>query len=104
MTREQELIAEYEAAMNAPLSERDKELMISVLKWADIHPNWHDADKELPPLENEEYLGHKVSIKVIVSDGENITITQYDYEMDGWLVIDMGVTHWMYLPNLPKED
>ena len=25
--------------MNAPLSERDKELMISVLKWADNHPS-----------------------------------------------------------------
>lgn len=102
MTREQELIAEYEAAMNAPLSERDKELMISVLKWADIHPNWHDADKELPPKDAER--ANMFSKKVLVSNGERIHISRYDYEMDGWLVIDMGVTHWMYLPNLPKED
>ena len=86
MTDEQELTAENKTAMNTP------------------HSEWHDVDKELPPLENEKYLGCKVSIKVLVSDGERINISRYDYEMDGWLVIDMGVTHWMYLPNLPKED
>jgi hypothetical protein len=38
MTREEEMIADYESAMNARLSDRDKELMISVLQWADNHP------------------------------------------------------------------
>lgn len=102
MTREQELIKEYEAAMNAPLSGRDKELILSVLKWADNHPNWHDADEELPPKDAER--ANKFSKKVLVSDGERIHISRYDYEMDGWLVIDMGVTHWMYLPEPPKEN
>ena len=86
MTDEQELTAENKTAMNTP------------------HSEWHNADKELPPLEDDEYIGCKVSIKVLVSDGENITITRYDYEMDGWLFIDMAITHWMYLPNLPKEE
>ena len=102
MTREQELIAEYEAAMNAPLSRRDKELMLSVLKWADNHNDWHDADEELPPKDAER--ANKFNKKVLVSDGEQTQISRYDYEMDGWLVIDMGVTHWMYLSEPPKEN
>lgn len=61
MTREQELIKEYEAAMNAPLSGRDKELMQSVLKWADNHPNWHDVDEELPPIDTA--IAYKFSKK-----------------------------------------
>ena len=102
MTREQELIKEYEAAMNATLSERDKELMLSVLKWADIHPNWHKVDEELPPSDTK--YANVFSKKVLVSNGERIHISRYDYEMGNWLVIDMEVTHWAYLPELPKTD
>lgn len=100
MTREQELIAEYEAAMNAPLSERDKELMLSVLKWADNHNDWHDADKELPPMDTT--ITYKFSKKVLVSDGEHIHVSRYNYNTGEWFVIDITVTHWMYLPELPK--
>lgn len=71
-------------------------------EWADNHSDWHDADEELPPKDAER--ANKFSKKVLVSDGERIHISRYDYEMDGWLVIDMGVTHWMYLPEPPKED
>lgn len=146
MTREQELIAEYEAAMNAPLSERDKELMISVLKWADNHPSdkviakylyenkgyaidlngdipsfeetmkdveryinykigklWHKVDKELPPPIN---AGEYFSDSVIVTDGVLLCQGYYNYIYESWEVegdIDSDeVTHWMYLPELPK--
>lgn len=71
-------------------------------KWADSHPDWHKASEELPPRDSE--CANKFSKKVLVSDGERITISRYDYEMDGWIVIDMEVTHWMYLPEPPKED
>lgn len=102
MTREQELIAEYEAAMNAPLSERDKELMLSVLKWADNHPIWHKADEELPPI--DKAIAYKFSKKVLVSDGEHIHASRYNYNTGEWFVIDITVTHWMYLPELPKSN
>lgn len=102
MTREQELIKEYEAAMNAPLSGRDKELMQSVLKWADNHHDWHKVNEELPPRDTE--CVNKFSKKVLVSNGKGIHISRYDYNMGDWLVIDMEVTHWMYLPEPPKED
>lgn len=71
-------------------------------KWADNHPNWHKADKELPPKDVER--ANMFSKKVLVSNGERIHISRYDYEMDNWLVIDMEVTHWMYLPEPPKEN
>lgn len=105
MTREQELIADYEAAMNAPLSERDKELMIDVLKWADIYPNWHKVDEELPPpISAVQYF----SGNVIVTDGVLLCQGYYNYICESWETegdIDSDeVTHWMYLPNLPKED
>lgn len=38
MTREEEMITEFESEMNARLSDRDKELMISVMQWSDTHP------------------------------------------------------------------
>lgn len=105
MTREQELIAEYEAAMNAPLSERDKELMQSVLKWADNHPNWHKTDKELPPPIN---AGEYFSGSVIVTDGVLLCQGYYNYICKSWKIegdIDSDeVTHWMYLPELPKSN
>ena len=107
MTREQELIAEYEAAMNAPLSERDKELIISVLKWADNHPNWNKVDEELPPPIS---VAQDFSDSIIVTDGVLLCQGYYSHigKSWGWEIegdIDSDeVTHWMYLPNLPKED
>lgn len=69
MTREQELIREYEAAMSAPLSRRDKDLMLSVLKWADSHPNWHKNS-------NEKFLDVVRRWNIIVS--EHINNKKYD--------------------------
>jgi len=102
MTREQELIAEYEEAMNAPLSERDKELMQSVLEWADIHPNWHKVDDELPPPISDV---SPFSNDVFVTDGRSLCKGEYNYTSNSWSVdgkIDNDeITHWMYLPELP---
>lgn len=56
------------------------------------HPNWHKADKELPPP----------SIKVLVTDGNSIEYGWYDYYRNEWRSLITKVTHWMYLPELPK--
>lgn len=71
-------------------------------EWADSHPNWHKVNEELPPRDSE--CTNKFSKKVLVSNGKGIHISRYDYEMGNWFVIDMEVTHWMYLPEPPKED
>lgn len=103
MTREQELITEYEVANERALSERDKELMLSVLKWADNHPIWHKADEELPPPIN---AGEYFSGSVIVTDGVLLCQGYYNYICKSWEIegdIDSDeVTYWMFLPELPK--
>ena len=98
----------YEEGLGISLKDYPTDARITITdftkgaEWADNHPNWHDVDEELPPIDTA--IAYKFSKKVLVSDGERIHISRYDYEMDGWLVIDMGVTHWMYLPEPPKEN
>ena len=105
MTREQELIKEFEAAMNAPLSERDKELMLSVLKWADNHPAWINVKDELPKGSHEDSHFSKDTLAVVcgvVYKGFYMPIRDR-WVLDGCHEFPK-VTHWIYLPNLPEED
>lgn len=72
-------------------------------EWADSHPNWHKADKELPPPISvvENFSG-----SVIVTDGVLLCQGYYNYIYESWEIegdIDSDeVTHWMFLPELPK--
>lgn len=70
-------------------------------EWADSHPNWHKADEELPPIDTA--IAYKFSKKVLVSDGTYIHASRYNYNTGEWFVIDITVTHWMYLPELPSK-
>lgn len=72
------------------------------VEWADNHPNWHKADEELPPMDTT--ITYKFSKKVLVSDGEHMHVSRYNYNTGEWFVIDITVTYWMYLPEFPKED
>lgn len=58
---------------------------------ADIDHSWRRADKEPPP-----------SIKVLVTDGNSIEYGWYGYCRNEWRSLMTKVTHWMYLPELPK--
>lgn len=58
----------------------------------DIDHSWRRADKELPPP----------SIKVLVTDGNSIEYGWYDYYRNEWRSLMTKITHWMYLPELPK--
>lgn len=59
-----------------------------------ITHGWRRADEELPPP----------SIKVLVTDGSSIEYGWYDYYRNEWRSLMTKITHWMYLPELPKED
>lgn len=65
--------------------------------------SWHRADKELPPPEKSI---PDFSISVFVTDGVLLCRGYYNYNCESWSVegdIDSDeVTHWMYLPELPK--
>lgn len=74
-------------------------------EWADAHPNWHKADEELPPR-MESFPAH--SIDVFVTNGVALCQGFYSYIREEWqtegLFDGNEVTHWMLLPELPKED
>ena len=62
---------------------------------------WISVNEKLPPIEKDN-----LSIKVlVVSTKGKIDFSRYDYDMEGWIspVLDIEFTHWMPLPNLPKE-
>lgn len=72
-------------------------------QWADENPKtpWISVKDKLPPEDNDG-----LSIKVlVVSTKGKIHFSRYDYDMKGWIssVLDIVFTHWMPIPELPKE-
>lgn len=59
---------------------------------------WHDASEELP---DRPFEGYRYSDGVLVTDGDGYEVTCYDYSRRRWANF-MTVTHWMFLPELPK--
>ena len=101
MTREEQI--SKEAYIQEELVYIDAESFIEGAKWADSNPKslWISVNEKLPPIEKDN-----LSIKVIVvSTKGKIDFSRYDYDMKGWIspVLDIEFTHWMPLPNLPKE-
>lgn len=74
-------------------------------EWADSHPNWHKVDEELPPPIGDD---SPFSNDVIVTDGCLLCKGYYNYISNSWGTVgDIDsdeVTHWMYLPEPPKEN
>lgn len=73
------------------------------LRIADDNPKstWISVNERLPPEEKDG-----LSIKVIALSTKNkIHFSRYDYDTGEWIssVLDIEFTHWMYLPELPKE-
>ena len=73
------------------------------LKVADANPKspWISVNEKLPPEEKDG-----LSIKVLVISSKNkITFSRYDYDVEGWIssVLDIVFTHWMPLPEPPKQ-
>ena len=104
MTREEQI---FEVAERHSEYEYDETTysngFIDGAKWADSHPKspWISVNEKLPPIEK-----NNLSIKVIVvSTKGKIHFSRYDYYMEGWIssVLDIVFTHWMFLPELPKE-
>lgn len=60
--------------------------------------SWHDASEELP---DRPFEGYRYSDGVLATDGDGYEVTCYDYSRRRWANF-MEVTHWMFLPELPK--
>ena len=111
MTREEQIRNAIDTTFPTPTSEEGRNYEQALMatgfeagvKWADTHPklHWISVNEKLPPIEKDN-----LSIKVlVVSTKGKIDFSRYDYDMEGWIspVLDIEFTHWMPLPNLPKE-
>ena len=63
-----------------------------------LSPRWISVEKELPPRFK---LDPNVSVNVLTY-GFHTMVNWYDYERGEW-AIDREITHWMPLPQPPKE-
>ena len=111
MTRNEEIRNAIDTIFPIPPSEKGRKYEQALMatgfeggvKWADANPKlpWISVNEKLPPVEKDN-----LSIKVIVvSNKGKIHFSRYDYDMEGWIssVLDIVFTHWMPIPELPKE-
>lgn len=72
-------------------------------RWADRHQRWRDAEKELPTPPEVESMNSEM---VVVTEGNTYDIGFYNYIMERWISLNIGIkiTHWAPLPELPKGD
>lgn len=66
-----------------------------------LNNQWISVNERLPP---EEKDGLSIKVLVVSTKGK-IDFSRYDYNMKGWIspVLDIIFTHWMPIPELPKE-
>ncbi len=77
---------------------------INGAKWADSHPvnPWHNISDEMPPISKK--WGWR-SDAVLVTDGIIQDVGFYVPSIKDWLFTGfVEVTHWAYLPELPKTE
>lgn len=67
---------------------------------ADSKSPWISVNEKLPPVEK-----YDMSIMVLaVNTEEKINFSKYDYYREEWITPESEIfTHWMFLPELPKE-
>jgi hypothetical protein len=84
LSREEKMIEDYESAMNCTLSDRDKEMMISVLHWAD---ECYPSDKSIAKYLYEK-KGYPISLNGDIPSFEDTMkfLEQYhDYKREQWI-------------------
>lgn len=84
LSRDEEMIEDYESAMNCTLSDKDKELMISVLHWAD---NVYPSEKAIAKYLSEK-KGYPIDLNSNIPSFEETMkdLKQYDdYKRKQWI-------------------
>lgn len=62
---------------------------------------WHNVSDELPPRIKETV---NISKAVLVTNGLSYGTGYYNYNLNKWFCVGAtNITHWMKLPELPKE-
>lgn len=71
-------------------------------KWESLAPQWISVEDRLP--------SERVSVAVYINEGNGAYWIQTSYlnggkwRIPGEYVVDRNITHWMTLPEPPKED
>lgn len=78
-------------------------------KAADSHPvnQWHKVEDGLPPVDKYRGIGY-FSIETLFTDGKYMFVGIYSFKSKMWIDRDYcfptgRITHWMELPELPKD-
>ena len=79
----------------------------SGIKWADEHPqsSWISVKDDLP-CNHKELTPKDYTVEVLALDDCNFyrVVRMWDFnEKWIWGIDDLPITHWMRLPELPKE-
>ena len=109
MNREDKMMAHFESVTNIRYTNTDKALMTAAMGWADSHPinRWHKVEDELPPVDKYRGIGY-FSIETLFTDGKYMFVGIYSFKSKMWIDRDYWfstgrITHWMELPELPKD-
>lgn len=68
-------------------------------------PRWISVEERLPE-DVKDGEGYCVNYLVYISEYRSVDIANYIEEADMWvcLGVPVNVTHWMLLPDVPKEE
>jgi hypothetical protein len=103
LSREEKMIEDYESAMNRTLSDRYKELMISVLHWAD---ECYPSDKSIAKYLYEK-KGYPISLNGDIPSFEDTMkdLEQYhDYKREQWIKSQKDPWHMTKDGDFPVPD
>ena len=101
LSREEKMIEAYESAMNRTLSDRDKELMISVLHWAN-----YPSDKSVVKYLHEK-KGYPVTLNGDIPSFEDTmkAFKEYDdYKREQWMKSQKNLWHMTKDGDFPVSD
>ena len=108
MTREEQITqAARDIALNWNVGRGNEfyyrlDKLTEIARWADEHPKspWISVKDRLPEKINK-FMSEPVLCRYTRGSKEYFHVSQYDFEFDEWQI--SNVTHWMPIPELPKE-
>lgn len=112
MTREEEIKQAVENNLDVSIyTPKDGELLKETFyigaKWADKNPQfpWISVKEDLP-CNHEELIQRDYTLEVLAINDCNSFVVIRMWKFDDkwqWGIDDLSITHWMRLPELPKE-
>lgn len=109
MTRKQE-ITQASLIQEGVNTDKGMECFMLGAEWADSHPvnQWHKVEDGLPPVDKYRGIGY-FSTETLFTDGKYMFVGIYSFKSKMWIDRDFcfptgRITHWMELPELPKEE